>query len=365
MNRHNIGRLNTIILTSLISIGCAVSCVACSLLPEEEDKYKIVLEPVETEVSYELAKVTKGDVRLSRKLYALYQEENGEELSFGLDGREVEAVFVVKGEDVKKGTLLAKLKSDDLEEEKASLKYTIERNNLLKAQARELTDYDIEKLSSRNLSTIDRENAITDLEKAYEAEIESYDDAVSVASLRLREVEEKLAGCKIYAGMDGTVSYVSAALTSGNNNYAKDTTVIRIVDSSHCVFVLENEEYKEYPDFFKEGNTVVLSNNQGDEYRTRVVPAGTGEGDIYLELEELDDRLTIGTRLFCDITVEEKKNVLRVTPDAVHSALDTYYVYKTDESGLKEIRYISVGLIGDEYIEITDGLKEGDVVVKK
>ena len=73
--------------------------------------------------------------------------------------------------------------------------------------------------------------------------------AVSVASLRLREVEEKLAGCKIYAGMDGTVSYVSAALTSGNNNYAKDTTVIRIVDSSHCVFVLENEEYKEYPEF--------------------------------------------------------------------------------------------------------------------
>ena len=132
MNRHNIGRLNTIILTSLISIGCAVSCVACSLLPEEEDKYKIVLEPAETEVSYELAKVTKGDVRLSRKLYALYQEENGEELSFGSDGREVEAVFVVKGEEVKKGTLLAKLKSDDLEEERSSLKYTIERNELLK-----------------------------------------------------------------------------------------------------------------------------------------------------------------------------------------------------------------------------------------
>ncbi|MCR4618424.1 MAG: hypothetical protein K5669_09620, partial [Lachnospiraceae bacterium] len=338
---------------------------ACSLLPEDEEKYQLTLSGVETEIEYELAQVTKGDVVLTKKLYALYQEENGEELSFGVDGREVEAVFVVKGEEVKKGTLLCKLASDDLEEEKAKLSYTINRNKMLIDQAKELMEYDKEKLAERKLSSIDYNNAIYDLEKALSDECESYEDAIAVAALKLSEINEKLKGCKLYAGMDGTVSYISAALTSGNNNYSKDMTVMRIVDTSRCVFALETEDYKDYPEFFAEGNTVVLTNNSGEEYPTTVLPVNEETGEMTLELNELDDRLTIGTRLFCIITVDEKKNVLRLPPAAVHQAMDTYYVYKTDESGLKQIQYVSVGLVGDDMVEITDGLKEGDVVVKK
>ncbi len=352
-----------------ILAGCTLICTACSFMPAEEEKYHITLSRTETDMAYELAAVTRGDVVLTNRLYAQYQEENGEELSFGTDGREVEAVYVSKGDHIEKGTLLAKLACADLEEEKTTLEYEITRNELLKKQALERLEFDKGQLGklrdSYRMSLGDYNTAVADLERNVSEEIEDYDDALEVARIKQKQVSEKLEGCSICSGMDGTIAYISVTLTNGNNNYSAGMTVIRVVDTSHCIFVMENDGYKDYPDYFKEGNTVELTNNAGEIYKTTVMAASKDQEMPGLELNELDERLTIGTRLFCVITVDERKNVLKLPPAAIHQAMDKYYVYKTDESGLKTIAYITVGLIGDDSVEVLDGLKEGDIVIKK
>ncbi|MBR1860509.1 MAG: biotin/lipoyl-binding protein [Lachnospiraceae bacterium] len=341
----------------------------CSLYPEEEERYKIRLERSETEVAYELVEVTRGDVLLTKRLFAQYQEENGEELAFGLDGRAVEALYVDKGDVVKKGDLLAKLECEDLEDEKAELEYTIKKNRLLKQQAEALLQFDIDRLDEilerYEMSRGDYDTRVGELTKNTGEAIEDYDDAMEIAQIRLSEVKKKLEGCCLYAGMDGTISYVSVTLTSGNNNYVAGNTVIRIVDTSHCLFVMEGEEWKEYPDFFKEGAAVTLTNNAGEIYETTVQAPDEETGELSLELNELDDRLTTGTRLFCIITVDESRDTLKLPPAAIHQAVDGYYVYVSDEGGLKSLRYVDVGLVGDDAVEIKSGLEEGDIVIRR
>lgn len=49
----------------------------------------------------------------------------------------------------------------------------------------------------------------------------------------------------------------------------------------------------------------------------------------------------------------------------VHRAGEDYYVYCEDENGLKSVRYIKTGLVGSEYVEIVEGLAEGEMVIRK
>ena len=127
-------------------ILCAVlsgaSLVGCG--GEENTEEVFVVEKEENEVEYSMAAVTRGDVVLSQKIPCVYEQVNEEELCFPVTGRRVDTVFVKKGDEVKKGDLLAQLVTDG-EEKQQEYEYVIERNELLISQAKEKCRYDSQK----------------------------------------------------------------------------------------------------------------------------------------------------------------------------------------------------------------------------
>ena len=80
---------------------------------------------------------------------------------------------------------------------------------------------------------------------------------------------------------------------------------------------------------------------------------------------DADVTLTVGTRAYARLILDERKDVLALPPNVVHRAGENYYVYCEDENGLKSVRYIKTGLVGSKYVEIVEGLAEGEMVIRK
>lgn len=361
--------LCTFISSGLTAVLSAALLSGCSFLPNDTQEHKIVLSSEENVPEYELSEVTRGEVVLTEKIYCNYQEEEGEELSFAEEGRKINEVYVQKGSEVKKGTLIAELECEDLKEEKAALEYTIRRNNLLKSQTQETLEFNISEyqklLDEHKIMQGTYDVEVGKLNRAANEKNEDFDDAIAVASIRLSEVKTMLDGCYLYAGMDGTVSYVSGALVKGGTDFKSDSVLVRIIDMSHCVFYVDEEKHGEYFDYFTPGEEITIKSNTSVECEVIVQPYEPEKGGLRFELKSMDNDFAIGDRMFYLLELGRRDDVLMLPKNTVHYASGKYYVYVFDAGGLKSMRYVEAGLVGDSYIEIISGLEEGDIVIKK
>lgn len=75
-----------------------------------------------------------------------------------------------------------------------------------------------------------------------------------------------------------------------------------------------------------------------------------------------DDTHFIGEPIFVDLFIEEHKDVLVVPSEAVFLKNNSEYVYVVENNELS-LESVTLGIREKEKIEITEGLKEGDMVV--
>ena len=353
------GLLSVMLVQSMLFGGC-------SLLPEEKEVTKVVTVQPETIDKYELAQVTRTDIALTKTVHCSYSQLKEENLSFSTEGRRVKYVYVSAGDMVKTGDILAKLDVEDLEEDIADLQYSIERNEMLLRHVEEQKAFEMEKADEEyragRLDAAYYEAKQMQIENSYKDSIRNYEDTLYIAGLRLERYQTELSGSILYAGMDGTVSYIRGELEGGK--IAAGTTAITLIDSSKCAFRTTNMEDAGY---FTAGQKVSMYNSNGTEYKTTVMSAEEAPDTehLYFALDELDLELAVGTRATITLMLEERQDTLALTKNAVLHAGEQYYVYVENESGLKTVKYITVGLIGDSMYEILDGLEEGDIVIKR
>lgn len=387
------GRKTGLALFLMIAAGSA----GCSILPEQTSEHPDVVAEAVEETGYNLAKVTRGDVRLTQKLYFLYSQTEEEQLSFATENRRVIGVYAAVGDDVEKGQLLAELYSEDLKEDLADYEYQKKRYELLNSQARELYEYDSSALKTSYeeglVTKTEYEDRLDSLKEDLARTTEENDDAIAIVKLRIEELEEQLEGCQLYSGIDGVVTYILPRLEGSTSD--ADVTAYRIINSDECLFRLEDSAYGGY---FSAGQEVYLKVSDETGYATTVVrieeeggaesaaeePAaddgesaqtdgGETEADdgavspatVYLEPDEVDTELAVGTRCYYELLLDERTDVLCLPNRCVYLADGQAYVFVEDEGGLMSIRYITIGLQGDSYTEITGGLEEGDIVIRK
>ena len=63
------------------------------------------------------------------------------------------------------------------------------------------------------------------------------------------------------------------------------------------------------------------------------------------------------------VVLGRRENVLTLPSQTVHTADGKTYVYVEGEGGTREVRWIETGLHGDETVEITGGLEQGEKVI--
>ena len=165
--------------------------------------------------------------------------------------------------------------------------------------------------------------------------------------------------------MDGTISYIKENLNTSVSD--ENEVVFKISDNGHCVF---SSDLMEWKDYFKEGTEVefVLSSVEKDNV-FHVIPYEMENWTERMMFQAGDDMqdltLAVGNTGMITLMLDSRENVLRVPVYAVHTAAEKNYVYVEGDNGIREAKWVTVGLEGNDYAEIVEGLEEGDLIIVK
>ena len=339
---------------------------------QEEEEDIIVQLQQEQKSPYTMTYVSVGDVVLTQQIRCTYRQVTQEDISFSVSGKTIENVYVQKGDPVVKGQLLAELAGSDRQTEIEELEYRIARNELL------LSYTDIDKNYERSGrwwtyiyqssgSEEEQERLQKDLERieqTYRYKREDYQDQIDLYTMQLERILAEVAQTRIYAGMDGEVSFVKSGLQGDTSTEGK--TVIQVIDNAQCLFTSNQTEYGSY---FEENEPVEMAIKAGANVITlEAYPYDMDhwEERIYFELpEEVAFTMGVGTNATITLVLESREQVLCVPKRAVHSSEDGDYVYVLGENDIREIRRIETGLHGDELVEVVQGLTEGESIILK
>ncbi len=352
-----------------LAVLCCAGCAGAA--PESGDNL-IIMEKEDAEgLSYTLTEAAIGDVILTKRVKCTYLQVEDQEVSFSVSGRRIARTLVRVGDAVVKGQLLAELVNDQAESRIDELEYQIARNSLL---LEHLEENENNELSARWLQFLYRSRGTKEEEEALKESIrqlqtndeymrEDYQDAIDLDRMELEGLKKSDAESRVYSKMNGTVSWMKENLEG--STCTRDEIIMKIIGGSECLFVVEGEDLGE---LFEEGVPVEMS-----------ISSGTGAGQYQLlpyKMEEWGEKLTfslwgeddgssieVGAVGTMWVVLGRRENVLTLPSQTVHTADGKTYVYVEGEGGTREVRWIETGLHGDETVEITGGLEQGEKVI--
>ncbi len=349
------------VLTVLILV--CTGCIGKKVNNEE----KKVVDTVESAYTFNTFQVQLGDVLLSKQITCIYQYAVQQNLSFALEGSLVEDVYVKAGDFVEKGQLLATLDIEDKEEMIPDMEYEIKQLELKLSQEKELLQFDLasaDLLFSYTKETSQDKEALVakkeEINKNYKYSLEDYEDQLVTKKSRLEEYKTMVQGGKIYAPFRGEISYVLNGL-KGSYTEA-DTVAIRIGEENSSCFVSTD---KEQASSFEKGEIYLIETKYpsgGSTFRITPTLFDTWGDELYFSLVDEGDLVSSGTTGYINQSIDEAKDVIRIPIEALHSTGDTYFVYVLKNEN-REMQYVDIGLVGDEFVEITNGIEIGTRVV--
>lgn len=320
----------------LISILCAACLFAGCGVPLENEPAVIVV-PEREPAKYSTAVVKRTDLRLSKSVSCTFQQSEETTVIIPNAGKQVTKICVANQEKVQKGQLLIMLGEEGLEDRIEELTYNIERNKIL-------LKYTDEK------------------EKVKREDLE---DKIYIDNLSLEKMQQELKDCRIYAEADGIVTWIKNGLLGSTS--AENERVMTIVDTDSCIFTVSKNKYTDYlsPD-----KNVPMKINVGTAAgHYELIPYNTEEwgNKLYYELspDYADVEIKVGTTGYITVVMDEKKDVLKLPAKAIHEATDKAFVYVLDENQVRTVKWVTVGLYGDDGVEIVSGLNEGEMVLLK
>ena len=358
----------------LVALAC-VMCMGlagCSEVVEEKDSI-VVVERGNEKGAYTLAVAAVNNVVKTDKLRCTYRQVNDEEISFTVSGKKVENIYVSNKDTVKKGQLLVELEGCDRDDEIEQLEYKIKRNEILLSYLEQSKAFD---LSSRwwtfiyksSQSESERERLQADLdniEQNYRYQKEDLEDTIRLDKMELDKINKEVEEGRIYAGMDGEISYMHSELSTMTS--VEGTTIIKIIDSSLCLFETTKMEYAKY---FTDNTAVELTIGTGKNAVTvEVIPyeIENWEANKKLTFELVgggeDLNVAVGTNAVITLEISRKDQVLCIPSQAVHKADGKSYVYVLGENDIRDVKWIETGVEGDSMIEVVSGLTEGENII--
>ena len=319
--------------------------------------------------------VRRGDVTNYAEINCNYRQLDESNLAFATGGERIYRVYTEKGCEVKKGDLLVELDVRSMEDAIKDLEYDLTYQKLMLDQIKEKREFDLAARNQRfqlrlgELSDAEQiaeeqkiyNNDVETIKSSYRTQTEDANDQTSILQNRLDTYKQKISNGRLYATMDGVVTFVKDDLQG--SICEKDEKIITIIDNSQCAFITTDMKYK---DCFKEDTPVKIKTGVGDaavEYEAYPSNMKEWKEEMVFKLSGNFLDLEIGTRGKINLELETSKDTLLLSKRAVHKAEDKYYVYVEDQEGFQTIKYVEIGLGNSENIEILSGLNEGDFVI--
>ncbi len=348
---------------SILAVLLLSNLSGCMLLPKEEEERSVVFVKEDTLQQYAFISPVRMDLEKSLDIACVYRQLEEENLSFKLDGLLVEEVYVASGQNVKKGTLLATLLIENLEEELKSIEDAILKSKQeiekLKLEAETQKSYVELDYKYKNISKAERDLKVSEIETSLKASLKNSEDQIYIQNLRLKELQDISSGSKIYAPMDGVISYVKEQLK--NSLSEENIAVIKMINPSKCAFEIYKSEESAY---LKEGQSYEVDCN-GVLYEGTIMPSKESDSYIYLQMKDISQNLTVGAQGNIHYLADSRKNALVLPANTIHEGEGFKFVYILNESNIKAIKKVEVGLQTTEYVEIISGLEDNDLVINE
>lgn len=274
-------------------------------------------------------------------------------------------IHVANNEVVKTGQLIAELDPVLAATRKDEADRTYESQKLTLEKAKR--DYDRQvQLRQKNYTT---EKEYEDAKTTYEiAEIQ-----LAVMKARLDEAKENLEKTFIRAPHDGVVSDLNVTegqVIIGAGSVSSGTTIMKINDLSRMYVDTDVNEidinrihpeskaditFDALPDTHFEGTITEISGTAISRNSLRVFP-------VKIVFEVDGRRVYPGISASVAIPVKRAQDVVSVIISAVFSNGPKRFVYVEKKNGTYEKCPVQIGISDASYVEIKEGLKEGDVV---
>jgi len=299
--------------------------------------------------------VKKGSIQQTIAASGKIKAKNKASLSFSASG-EITEILAQKGQEVKKGALLAKANTG------GEYQSYLSKTALLEQAKANLSLIEKQYADNPDLSALGSEDV-------YWQKHKSLQESINSAQAMLNMASSSLADKYIYSPINGTVTNINYKV----GEYANfGTPIIEVSDKSSLYFLAEiNEE-----DFS------LLAENQKVTIELESFPQKKFEGfvssipnyistdksgNIFYEIEinladDLMSKAVDGMGGDIKIIIEEKENILIVDLGAIITEKDQTHVYKI-QNGRALKTTVDLGLDGIFDIEILNGLQEKDIVI--
>ncbi len=351
----------------IISGAVVMNAAGCGLLPKEEELPTApILVEAETE-EYTVANVVRGDVRVVQSIRANYVASESEKLSFQIGGETISKVYVQVGDVVEKGDVLMEL---NISSQQDQLRQHQDRLDDLYLQLEHLYESEQVSLSQAQLQddqAVEEGNA--DWAPQVDVVLEDYADqarqiknSITLAEMRLEELEKAIADRQIIASLNGTITAMYDFQEGERSEKGK--TVVTLSDMSSALF----EVYSDNGDLLVSGETYTLICND-KEYEVVARNAdeldlpNVKEGTMYLCLVIPDPALGQGASGTVSLVLEESLGTLWVPSSAVRELRGEHVVYCLSEDGFREMRSVKIGIDNGKIVEIISGLEENELVI--
>lgn len=320
-------------LLAIIFAACLLT--GCSEAVEEEPN--IIVVPEKENVKYSTAIVTRTDIKSTKSVSCTYQQQDETTVIIPVAGKVVSQICVAMQEKVTKGQLLIQLGESNLESQIEELEYKIRRNEII-------------------LKYLDEEDKFTR---------EDLEDEIYLDGLALEKLKEELGESRIYAECDGVITWIKTGLLGSTTT--ENERVMTIVDAEGCIFTVTKNNYTDY---LSPNENVTMKINMGEAAGLyELVPYNTenwGKQLYYVLSPDYDGSLIkVGATGYITVVLGEREQVLKLPAKAIHATTDKSFVYVLDENDVRTVKWVQTGLQGDNGVEITEGLSEGEKVLLK
>ena len=327
----------------------AILMGSCFALPiEEQPEPLVIVEPPETQI-HRTAQVVSGNLSRYLRFNLVNLPAREEVLTFDIPNVHIEAIHVEAGDFVRAGDIVAELNRNDFirQLEAAQRQEAAARLNISHLDER-IEIYEQEALAKGDAYD---ESPHISTRTAYQAEVNI--QQIQTEHLHM-ESERRL----LRANIDGIVTYAMPLIEGERSAIGRH--IVAIADQTETFFVLEGSgaeylipgESHELLINDEPWQAIVVDQEDIDITNTENRGFLAVHGEIFPER----------TRAWLYLVLEEAEDVLSVPRAALHNVNDRNFVYVLDD-GVKTIRFVEIGLLGNAGIEIISGLNYGDLVI--
>jgi RND family efflux transporter MFP subunit len=323
---------------------------------QEIDNYNQYIDDLTNGITDETA-LKKSD--LYAKIYSVEKEINEYDLAMQTPTEDTDTEELLRKKTEKQNEL------NELNNELnmiSDYKTTYGWEDLLTQAKKELSDYET-KLSEAKAEKSSAEAAIVNDSKITEYKLNQEKTQLTTSD-ESKKYDEALNG--IVAEFDGVITDISAVegatVPEGTQLVVLESFDDICVEFQASKYDLETLALGQEVEIEISGRTyngTVSKINHMAEQNNSGVPMVTAK----VHINNPDENIYLGIEAKIKILTESLENVMLVPVESVNIDNDGDFCYIIDENGLLQKRYVNVGISSEEYIQIIDGLSEGDEIV--